>query len=70
MPGREYACSECSHQFRAPEGTPRDKRSLMCPACGSVDLKIVGLDRPAAKIVMRAKDPARAGLRRNTSQMS
>jgi putative FmdB family regulatory protein len=60
MPGREYVCAECGHHFRTPEGMPRDNRSLMCPACGSNDLNISTVERPAP-IVMRAKAPILTG---------
>jgi len=60
MPGREYECGECRHHFRAPDGTPRDKRSLMCPACGSMDLNICHVARPKPT-VMRAKTRTAVG---------
>ena len=48
MPGsNEYQCGECRHRFRAPEGVPRDTRTLMCPACGSIDLNLMDVERPA-----------------------
>ena len=47
MPGsNEYQCGECRHRFRAPEGVPRDTRTLMCPACGSIDLNLMDVERP------------------------
>ena len=46
MPGSEYECGECRHRFRTPEGAARDTRSLMCPACGSIDLNLVDVARP------------------------
>ena len=48
MPGSsEYECGECRHRFRTPEGAPRDTRSLMCPACGSIDLNLMSAERPS-----------------------
>jgi hypothetical protein len=58
--GSEYECGECRHRFRTPEGVPRDTRSLMCPACGSMDLNLVDIDRPRPS-VMRARQGAPAG---------
>ncbi|MFA4964697.1 MAG: hypothetical protein WC709_03555 [Thermoleophilia bacterium] len=55
----EFICGECGHRFRGPEGVAHDKRSLMCPACGSLDLTIADVTRPAPA-VMRAKQPAPA----------
>ena len=60
MPGRQYECVECGHLFRTPDGMPRDTRALMCPACGSYDLVISQITRPAP-VVMRAKTPAVVG---------
>ena len=60
MPGSEYECAECRHRFRTPEGVPRDTRSLMCPACGSIDLCLLHVDRPRPP-VMRAREGAPAG---------
>jgi DNA-directed RNA polymerase subunit RPC12/RpoP len=61
MPGSsEYECGECRHRFRAPEGVPRDTRSLMCPACGSIDLNLMNGDRPAPAVwTAREAAPAR-----------
>ena len=51
MPGSsEYECGECRHRFRAPEGAPRDVRTLMCPACGSIDLNLMTSARPAPAV--------------------
>jgi hypothetical protein len=60
MPGSEYECGECRHHFRTPEGAPRDTRSLMCPACGSVDLNLItDVRRPASGVwVARPGAPA------------
>ena len=56
MPGsREYECGECRHRFRTSEGAPRDVRMLMCPACGSIDLNLMTVERPAPP-VMRARE--------------
>jgi DNA-directed RNA polymerase subunit RPC12/RpoP len=53
MPGSsEYECGECRHRFRAPEGTPRDVRMLMCPACGSIDLNLMTVQRPAPAVLV------------------
>jgi DNA-directed RNA polymerase subunit RPC12/RpoP len=62
MPGSsEYECGECRHRFRAPEGVPRNTRSLMCPACGSIDLYLMTVHRPApAVMVAREEAPAEA----------
>lgn len=57
MPGREYACTECGHRFRAPDGVGHDVRALMCPGCGSLDITITEARRPAP-VVMRARTPA------------
>ena len=60
MPGSsEYECGECRHHFRAPESAPRDARMLMCPACGSIDLNLVTVQR-AAPPVLRAREGAAA----------
>jgi len=58
--GKEYVCAECGHRFRTPEGMAHDKRSLMCPGCGSYDLNISEAVY-APPLVMRAKTPAPAG---------
>jgi DNA-directed RNA polymerase subunit RPC12/RpoP len=51
MPGSsEYQCGECRHRFRPPEGAPRDTRTLMCPACGSIDLNLMVVQRPAPAV--------------------
>ena len=51
MPGSsEYECGECRHSFRTPEGAPHDTRSLMCPACGSIDLNLKSTARPASAV--------------------
>jgi DNA-directed RNA polymerase subunit RPC12/RpoP len=60
MPGSEYQCGECRHHFRAPEDAPHDTRSLMCPACGSMDLYRTDVVRPPSA-VMRAPQGAPAG---------
>jgi len=67
MPGSEYQCAECRHSFRTPEGVPHDTRSLMCPACGSIDLVLLNVHRPRAP-VMRARESAPAGDRRESSE--
>ena len=55
----EYQCGECRHSFRVPEGTARDTRMLMCPACGSIDLNLVTTRRrPAAVWTSREATPA------------
>ena len=62
MPGSsEYQCGECRHRFRAPEGAPRDTRLLMCPACGSIDLNLVDVGRPAPAVWV-AHEGAPAGV--------
>jgi len=64
MPGSsEYQCGECRHRFRSPEGAPRDTRMLMCPACGSIDLNLVDVVRPAPAI-WTAREGAPAERRR------
>jgi len=64
MTGRsEYECGECRHRFRAPEDAPHDTRSLMCPACGSIDLNRIDVVRPRPT-VMRATTGAPAGAER------
>ena len=60
MPGSEYQCGECSHHFRAPEDAPHDTRSLMCPACGSIDLFLIDVERRQPP-VMRASEATPAG---------
>ncbi|NLE22469.1 MAG: hypothetical protein GX624_06795 [Actinobacteria bacterium] len=68
MPGSsEYECGECRHRFRAPEGAPRDVRMLMCPACGSIDLNLVTVERPAPP-VLRAREGTPADLWRAPRQ--
>jgi len=68
MPGRsEYECSECRHRFRTPEGAPRDTRSLMCPACGSIDLNLISVVRPAPA-VWAAREGAPAEHRRTRDE--
>lgn len=68
MPGSsEYQCGECCHRFRAPEGMPRDTRTLMCPACGSIDLNLMTVERPAPA-VMVAREGAPAEQRRAPRQ--
>jgi DNA-directed RNA polymerase subunit RPC12/RpoP len=59
----EYECGECRHRFRTPEGAPRDVRMLMCPACGSIDLTLMTVERPAPP-VMRAREGAPVEQRR------
>lgn len=62
LPGSsEYECGECRHRFRTPEGAPRDVRTLMCPACGSIDLNLMTVERPAPP-VMRPREGAPAPL--------
>ena len=51
-----YVCATCGHMFRTPDDAPRDTRSLMCPACGSIDLTMVSVRREPAQ-VMRARTP-------------
>jgi DNA-directed RNA polymerase subunit RPC12/RpoP len=60
MPSRsEYECGECGHRFRAPEDAPHDTRSLMCPACGSIDLNRLDVLRPRPAVLRaRAGAPA------------
>lgn len=60
MPVIDYACGECGYRFRTPAEAPKDRRSLMCPSCGSIDINIVTTS-PAASRVMRAKVPVAAG---------
>jgi DNA-directed RNA polymerase subunit RPC12/RpoP len=61
MPGsREYQCGECRNHFRAPEAAPRDKRLLMCPVCGSIDLNLMDVQRPAPAVWV-AREGAPAG---------
>jgi len=60
MLGREYACGECGHRFRTPEGAIVDSRMLMCPGCGSIDLTIMVVDRPRPA-VLRAREPIQTG---------
>ena len=43
-------CGECRHSFRMPEGAGRDARLLMCPACGSIDLNLMQIERPPAAV--------------------
>ena len=51
MPGStEYECGECRHSFRLPEGAARDTRMLMCPACGSIDLNLITVQRAPAGV--------------------
>jgi DNA-directed RNA polymerase subunit RPC12/RpoP len=55
----EYECGECRHRFRAPEGVPRDTRTLMCPACGSIDLNLMSVERPQPVVMVpRAVTPS------------
>jgi len=55
----EYQCGQCHHRFRTPEGAPLDVRTLMCPACGSIDLNLVTVQRPAPPVlVARERTPA------------
>jgi len=60
MPGTEYECGECRHRFRTPEGVAPDARTLMCPACGSIDLNVMQAVRPRPA-VLRAREGAPAG---------
>lgn len=60
MPGSEYKCNECLHRFRTPDDLPRDTRSLMCPACGSIYVDLIETER-ARPAVMRAHEGAQAG---------
>lgn len=60
MPGVEYLCRECGNRFRTADGAAADKRSLMCPACGGIDLSMVLAERPRPQ-VMRAKLPLQSG---------
>jgi hypothetical protein len=42
-----------------PEGTARDTRLLMCPACGSIDLNLITVERaPAAVWTSREAVPS------------
>ena len=41
MPGIEYLCADCGNRFRTADGEAADRRTLMCPSCGSVDLSIM-----------------------------
>jgi hypothetical protein len=57
MPGsNEYQCGECRHTFRMPEGTGRDARLLMCPACGSIDLNLQHVERPSVAVWTSRED--------------
>jgi DNA-directed RNA polymerase subunit RPC12/RpoP len=56
MQGTAYVCAVCGHRFGTSDDAPRDTRSLMCPACGSIDLSIVTVQRAPAT-VMRAWTP-------------
>jgi len=60
MPGDAYECAECKHVFRTPDGAPHDTRSLMCPACGCIDLTIVDIERPQPPMI-RSRTGAPAG---------
>ena len=60
MPGTEYECGECRHRFRTPVGVAPDARTLMCPACGSIDLNVMQVMRPRPA-VMSAREGAPAG---------
>ena len=53
MQGAAYVCGICGHMFRAADDVPRDTRSLMCPACGSIDVNIVP-GHHETPVVMRA----------------
>jgi DNA-directed RNA polymerase subunit RPC12/RpoP len=68
MPGsNEYQCGECRHSFRAPEGAARNLRSLMCPACGSIDLNLITVPRaPAAVWTSREAAPSAEQEREHT----
>jgi hypothetical protein len=46
----EYQCGDCRHSFRVPEGAGRDSRLLMCPACGSIDLNLITVQRAPAVV--------------------
>jgi DNA-directed RNA polymerase subunit RPC12/RpoP len=60
--GNEYECSDCHHIFRLPEFAPHDTRLLMCPACGSIDLNLIVVSRPAAAVwTSREGAPAASG---------
>jgi len=63
MPGStEYECGECRHRFRVPAGATRDTRTLMCPACGSIDLNLTYFERkPTAVWTAREAAPAQDG---------
>jgi DNA-directed RNA polymerase subunit RPC12/RpoP len=68
VPGSsEYECGECRHRFRTPEGAPRDTRSLMCPACGSIDLNLMTVARPSPA-VWTAREGATAEDRRKLDE--
>ena len=66
MSGRYYICADCGHRFGTPEGEAINARALMCPSCGSIDLSIETADH-APRIVMRAQEPATAGVWRRKS---
>ena len=63
MTREEYVCGICRHRFGRAVDAPRDPRTIMCPACGSIDVTIVTAERPVAR-VLRATTPAAAHGRR------
>ncbi len=69
MSGRsDYECCECRHRFRAPEDAPLDMRTLMCPACGSIDLSVQNVTRPAPPVLVAR--PSKSAERRPTNSRS
>jgi DNA-directed RNA polymerase subunit RPC12/RpoP len=56
MPGIEYLCADCGNRFRTADGEAADRRTLMCPSCGSVDLSIMTVERRRPEVI-RAKEP-------------
>ena len=59
MTGTAYRCAFCGHLFRTADDIPRDARTVMCPACGSIDVNIVTVR--GTPTVRRAATPARCG---------
>ena len=39
-----------------PKELPRDTRSLMCPACGSIDLNLMDVARPRPAVMIARED--------------
>jgi len=69
MQSTAYVCGVCGHSFRTADDAPRDARSLMCPACGSIDVNIVSLPRDTT-VVMRARSTVHTGHRDDTASGS